>query len=318
MTLLLPTIISGTDTLKCPLLLIQYDLSQSPFSLLKHIVRESSSLVLLRAVYPASVFTDAAGDRVLDVGIFDSMSDWMSGECANPKDRCIAAITSAPPGPLTVLIDSLDSIAEDMASPSFAAQLVRDILSALKSRASPTRLIIPLLTPSPTASQLRSFNPRIELRLHVPALLHHIEHDLLTPPSNPRFWTLLVPLSARCEGQKLVQCTPNVHGEVAVEIVCPSRRGVLRTIEMWHDGRTRPVESQGKPLPAEESHDNQIIGGLSFNLTLTEEQQSARSRVALPYAHTSQSQPAQSGDIIYDPDSADDFDEEDPDDDLDL
>lgn len=79
---------------------------------------------------------------------------------------------------------------------------------------------------------------------------------------------------------------------------------------------------------------------LSFNLNLTEEQQHARSQVPLPYAHegmlpvlenwkigplliarvlkgkpASTSTPAS---ILYDPDSADDIDDDDPDEDLDL
>ncbi|EJD50765.1 hypothetical protein AURDEDRAFT_143210 [Auricularia subglabra TFB-10046 SS5] len=246
------------------------------------------------------------------------MGDWISSGPDDAQKRCIETIAAAPSGPLAVVIDSLDAIAEDMRSPSLAALLVRDILAVLKPRPSPARLVVPLLVPSQMATHLSSFHPRIELRLHVSALLDHIERDLLTPASNPRFWTLLTPLSARCEGQKLVQGMPNVHGEVVVEVICPSRRGVLRTIERWHNGHTRPTETQDKPLPSKETHDNQIVGGLSFNLSLTEEQQSARSRVALPYAHTSHSQPVPTGDIIYDPDSADDFDDEDPDDDLDL
>jgi len=58
---------------------------------------------------------------------------------------------------------------------------------------------------------------------------------------------------------------------------------------------------------------------LPFNLNLTESQQKSRSQVPLPYERDGkelhQSQAAQ---IFYDPDSADDLDEEDPDEDLDV
>lgn len=58
---------------------------------------------------------------------------------------------------------------------------------------------------------------------------------------------------------------------------------------------------------------------LSFNLTLTPEQQQSRTQVPLPYAYTGATIPAsQSGAILYDPDSADDIDDDDPDEDLDI
>lgn len=69
---------------------------------------------------------------------------------------------------------------------------------------------------------------------------------------------------------------------------------------------------------------------LTFNLKLSEQEQSARSATALPYhmgqeqkqralqAVTSGDSRTAAGAIYYEPDEFDDFDEEDPDDDLDL
>ncbi|KAG8808006.1 hypothetical protein FRC18_005261 [Serendipita sp. 400] len=70
---------------------------------------------------------------------------------------------------------------------------------------------------------------------------------------------------------------------------------------------------------------------LPFNLSLTEEQQASRAKVPLPYAHTGEGgsemqkgenktdgQVGKQAVIYYDPDSADDMDDEDPDEDLDL
>jgi elongator complex protein 5 len=82
---------------------------------------------------------------------------------------------------------------------------------------------------------------------------------------------------------------------------------------------------------------------VSFNLNLTLEQQQQRAKVPLPYAHEgvcclvsiphaarlmnvhlSKGKPAESaasapvGAIYYDPDSADDIDDDDPDEDLDI
>lgn len=61
---------------------------------------------------------------------------------------------------------------------------------------------------------------------------------------------------------------------------------------------------------------------LTFNLSLTEEEKRARSQVKLPYMYDQQKIEATlssgEGKIFYQPDEADDFDEEDPDDDLDV
>jgi regulator of RNase E activity RraB len=52
---------------------------------------------------------------------------------------------------------------------------------------------------------------------------------------------------------------------------------------------------------------------LSFNLNLTDEQRRAKENLVLPHYKAQQE-----GTIYYDPDAADDFDDEDPDDDLDI
>ena len=63
---------------------------------------------------------------------------------------------------------------------------------------------------------------------------------------------------------------------------------------------------------------------LPFNLRLTDSERVARSQVKLPYMldHNQKAAqldgPSTGGQIIYRPDDADDFDEEDPDDDLDI
>lgn len=93
---------------------------------------------------------------------------------------------------------------------------------------------------------------------------------------------------------------------------------------------TRPAHSAANPDP---------MASLSFNLNLTESQQAARAQVPLPYAHEGESalllhpmlprfadlwfifpagQGPDPGTILYDPDSADDVDDDDPDEDLDI
>lgn len=64
-----------------------------------------------------------------------------------------------------------------------------------------------------------------------------------------------------------------------------------------------------------------VTSGVSFNLKLTPEQRESRAKVPLPYAHKGHSEKdatQSSGAILYDPDSADDIDDDDPDEDLDI
>ena len=62
---------------------------------------------------------------------------------------------------------------------------------------------------------------------------------------------------------------------------------------------------------------------LTFNLTLTEREKGDRAKAPLPYVKSEQQKTqllntAGSGKIFYTPDQADDFDDSDPDDDLDI
>ncbi|KAF8318027.1 hypothetical protein DL93DRAFT_2165430 [Clavulina sp. PMI_390] len=100
---------------------------------------------------------------------------------------------------------------------------------------------------------------------------------------------------------------------------------------------TNPV-----PLRPNTTQSNDPTASLSFNLNLTDEQQAARAQVPLPYAHEGEQRVdfpaflshgdlittsysnipsgrvADAGAILYDPDSADDVDDDDPDEDLDI
>ncbi|KAF7727489.1 Elongator complex protein [Apophysomyces ossiformis] len=76
---------------------------------------------------------------------------------------------------------------------------------------------------------------------------------------------------------------------------------------------------------AEETSEEQpdVISNLSFNLSLTDEQRKAKESIVLPYMKAQRTvevekEISNSGNIYYEPDAADDFDDEDPDDDLDL
>lgn len=76
-------------------------------------------------------------------------------------------------------------------------------------------------------------------------------------------------------------------------------------------------------IPAEQSQLDPTAN-LTFNLSLSDKEKEARSQVILPYTYNKERQDcvlAKSvgeGKIFYQPDEADDFDEDDPDDDLDI
>ena len=79
---------------------------------------------------------------------------------------------------------------------------------------------------------------------------------------------------------------------------------------------TSSVISKDRLEPDAQSTNSDPTANLTFNLRLSEEEKRARSRVILPYL---EHQGGKSGpQIFYEADDGDDFDEEDPDDDLDI
>ncbi|KAI0793457.1 hypothetical protein C8Q75DRAFT_750243 [Abortiporus biennis] len=190
---------------------------------------------------------------------------------------------------------------------------------------------------------------------HPPSLLKHINNQYLLPPppyTNPseKFWSVFIPFSERSyDVEQTVFCInaegpSGDAGEIVVEIIqrgaglgsgdnSGRRRGVERVLEGWicgssedNVGKACPlVELESlkkvfskKGLPTEEVAPDPTQN-VSFNLHLTAEQQQSRAQVPLPYAHEGNPIPApQAGSILYDPDSADDIDDDDPDEDLDI
>ncbi|KAG0222718.1 Elongator complex protein 5 [Mortierella sp. GBAus27b] len=88
-----------------------------------------------------------------------------------------------------------------------------------------------------------------------------------------------------------------------------SPTGNLLVVNVWDVvGEMPDVEK----LDLQESQTSDPTANLSFNLNLTEEQRRAKNDTVLPYVKTQES----TGAIYYEPDAADDFDDDDPDDDL--
>ncbi|KAG0241803.1 hypothetical protein BGW41_005310 [Actinomortierella wolfii] len=112
------------------------------------------------------------------------------------------------------------------------------------------------------------------------------EFSYLTPSSNA--WD-----SAVCEVEHRRK-----SGKVAREVV-----------NVWEVAGEMPDIEK---LDLEESQTVDPTANLSFNLNLTEEQRKAKNETVLPYVKTQET----SGAIYYEPDAGDDFDDDDPDDDL--
>ncbi|KAI8500366.1 Elongator complex protein [Branchiostoma belcheri] len=105
---------------------------------------------------------------------------------------------------------------------------------------------------------------------------------------------------------------------------------VIRQDEEYHISAqwslTSRVQKATVRPPAQPDQESQVdpTANLTFNLRLTDTEKEARSRVVLPYMHHQRKkapdQPAATpgGQIFYQPDDVDDFDEEDPDNDLDF
>ncbi|KAI0757049.1 hypothetical protein C8Q80DRAFT_1265032 [Daedaleopsis nitida] len=286
-------------------------------------------------------------DRTANVPRYEdepvSDKDWVG----SLKTAILEAVRAAPAGPLNVIVDSADTLLSDLSSVAETTRLLSEVLAIVRSRGGSSRLIIHALSPSPLLPILTQtrFSPSLtHLTAHPPALLTHLSTAYLTPPpplSPPeKFWGVFIPIVERhYESEKLV-FGPGGEGrgpqDFVVEVLVRGgadglgrRRGVERVLEGWHPTVGGPCElrdleslkglwAKRPVLEAQSGADP--TQNLPFNLNLTPEQQRSRAQVPLPYAHegkppeTAQAPAA----ILYDPDSADDLDDDDPDEDLDI
>ncbi|KAF8640947.1 hypothetical protein AX17_000594 [Amanita inopinata Kibby_2008] len=247
-----------------------------------------------------------------------------------------------PAGNLNVFIDAIDALLQDAGSPSETYKFLRELLSLLQERPDPSRLVlhvhqsaelVSLLTQASFSSSL------VHLTAHPPALLVHLATEYLTPPppssSETKFWNVFLPISDRLYESSELIYSPSGEGsgspfEVVVEILVRGidgssrRRGVHRVLEGYFITRRESCE-----LAALESLKfvwRRTVDSVtpdptldvSFNLKLTSSQQDLRAQVPLPYEHKGKIKQSTAATILYDPDSADDIDDDDPDEDLDI
>ncbi|XP_055867965.1 elongator complex protein 5-like [Biomphalaria glabrata] len=148
--------------------------------------------------------------------------------------------------------------------------------------------------------------------LQVLALIHKDIHDQHTCDLLSSLATSIVdvsPVSLLQHKHNIRHC--RVTGKVfkTVESVTYDSELNVKTITPWTSTTDVPASSITGPQV-------DPLAKLSFNLSLTETEKEARSQVKLPYIKDIETEI--SSRIIYQPDEADDIDDEDPDEDLDI
>ncbi|KZT06922.1 uncharacterized protein LAESUDRAFT_759086 [Laetiporus sulphureus 93-53] len=348
--LLLSTLTSSSRGQQ-PLLLVQSSTAQSCLPVVQYVVRQADSnpiagsILLFCLLYAPSAFVK---DTPENVRVFDWTHNvpGYAEDALDVKEEMLRTVRDAPPGPLTAVIDSVDTLLSDLGSLARTERFLSELLSAIRARPSPSRLVLHVVAPSriiPALMHTRLSPILLHIIAHPTALILHLATAYLTmpPPLSPpeKFWSVFLPIAERhYESEKLV-FGPGGEGsggrEFVVEVLVRGadgpgrRRGVERVLEGWSGipacGSpcelsqleslkglwTRKVVEESGPDPTK---------NLSFNLNLTIEQQQSRAQVPLPYAHEGKQArtSAAPAAILYDPDSADDIDDDDPDEDLDI
>ncbi|KAF9509965.1 hypothetical protein BS47DRAFT_1487668 [Hydnum rufescens UP504] len=314
------------------LLLLQADGSQNSLPSIRLAIQASLKklhpVILVCNSTPAVYFgLDGLGNSVVidRSGCIPGYDDaWI-----DPSASLLDVIKGVPDGPLTVGIESIDTLAQDIGSLSKCYKLLGSILAMVSGRPTPSRLILSLSSESLLLPLLvhPSFSANLtHLILHSPLIVRHLAESFLTAPPHS--------LPRRGFGRSSVQL---LLEEKANGSHSPLRaRSVERTLEAWmmdKFGNVRGLAWEDLPslcdlkqresIPhakAEDRLDPTSLLALPFNLSLTDAQALARAKVPLPYAHEGQPLPniPDDGRIVYEPDSADDVDDDDPDEDLDL
>ncbi|XP_034532352.1 elongator complex protein 5 [Notolabrus celidotus] len=130
----------------------------------------------------------------------------------------------------------------------------------------------------------------------------------------------------------VIQVAPGMKGEEAVaKITKRSKSGkVIQEEELFSIKEDLTVIVQSKPsqpgLKQTDSEEKEAdpTANLTFNLRLSDTEREAKEKLALPFVFSKEKKSALlhsgpgSGRILYEPDANDDYDQEDPDDDLDV
>ncbi|KAG6902894.1 hypothetical protein C0995_010064 [Termitomyces sp. Mi166 len=351
MALLSSSFFNDSLWLQQPFVLLQSSVAQSAIPLLRQIfaydvkTRQNRTL-LFSFIYPSIDLLGDVSSTDENVRVFDwleSVPDYTS-DWSDPRVKIFSAVEE---GSIQIIIDSVDILCSDIGSISETYKFLSDLLSLVRARPSPSRLILHAMRPSqliPLLIQPTFSSSLVRLIAHPVVLLTHLAKEYLTPPPpstlKAKFWSVFLPVSERIHDvERLVYGTSsNGEGsggvaEIVIEILVRGgegrKRGIEREIEGWSvtvgpcdltklenlkEVWTKKAIAEAGPDPTQD---------ISFNLSLTPSQQESRAQVPLPYAH--EGNPTNRGNhnattaaILYDPDSADDIDDDDPDEDLDI
>ncbi|KAJ7619082.1 hypothetical protein DFH06DRAFT_1106349 [Mycena polygramma] len=327
-----------------PFLLLQSSIAQTGIGIIRQLLEDASSNALLFCLLHSSLLSLQA-DRVQTFDLLDNIPGYSNGY-EDPRHRIRSAVETAPTGPLDFVIDSVDTLASDTGSVSETYRFLHELMSLIRARSNPSRLILHTLSPSPLIPLLcqPGFSSSLtHVIAHPPSLLIHLSAEYLTPPPplspEAKFWSIFLPISERVhESERLVFGAEGEgtgeQDELVVELLVRGdggqglrRRGVDRTLQGL--SLTRGACSLEdmvtlKSLWSRNVTEPTIVDptqNVSFNLNLTTSQQNSRAQVPLPYVHEGrhpEKQPRAPAAIFYDPDSADDLDDDDPDEDLDI
>jgi len=328
------------------LLLLQSSISQSSLPLLRHVIahRNSVKKLLFCFLYsPSSLVGNPTASNVQVHDYLDNVPGF-TNPWSDPFSE-ILKIVEAEPAAVEVIIDSVDTLLEDNGSTSETYKFLRSLMALISARSKSSRLILHVCTPSKILPAIVStaFSSSItQLIAHPPALLLHLATEYMTPPPplspEAKFWGVFIPISERGRDTETLifgQAGEGSGGrsEMVVEVLVRGgtdtsgrRKAVERFLEGWDIDKSQPLNLsqmnsltpiwQRKAVVEETAPDP--TQNVSFNLNLTPSQQESRARVPLPYAHEGVPSAPAPGAILYDPDSADDIDDDDPDEDLDI
>ncbi|XP_074518133.1 elongator complex protein 5 isoform X1 [Halichoeres trimaculatus] len=130
----------------------------------------------------------------------------------------------------------------------------------------------------------------------------------------------------------VIQVAPGIKGDEALaKITRRSKSGkVIQEEELFSINEDLTVKVQSKPsqpgLKQNDTEEQEVdpTANLTFNLRLSDTEREAKEKLALPFVFSKEKKSALlhsgpgSGRILYEPDANDDYDQEDPDDDLDV
>ncbi|KAJ7783838.1 hypothetical protein DFH07DRAFT_207129 [Mycena maculata] len=289
-----------------PFLLLQSSTAQSGLGTIRQLLGDASVNTVLICLLHSSLLSVEL-PRVQTHDLLDNVPGY-NDNYVDSRQLIQAAVENAASGPLDFIIDSVDTLASDIGSVAETYKFLYELMSLIRTRSSPSRLVLHLSSESsllPLLSQ-PAFSPPLTLVIaHPPALLIHLSAEFLTPPPplspEAKFWGIFLPVSERVEESERLIFGPGGEGtgddEFVIEVIVRDdgdglrRRGVNRTLKGWSLARGPcPLAEMDslKSLWSRNIAEPTVVDptlNVSFNLNLTASQQKSRAQVPLPYAH---------------------------------